>query len=176
MHSSAVHNCISRTVQNVSRVVGGAKSTAACLIGISTLKFRPRCLSLIDPSINVATAPLKHTAKHHLTIRAVPCGLYDDASPTFLIASHLPVLSTRPIPPANERYRLLGHGRMKLTDLTKNLNFFRYHLLFFTFTPLIFSGIFYAVTAGDPGPAVEGTGVRRVEYIDALFLCFSAMT
>jgi len=65
---------------------------------------------------------------------------------------------------------------MKLQDLTKHLNFFRYHLLFFTFTPLIVSGIFYAISAGEPGPATTGSGQRKVEYIDALFLCFSAMT
>ncbi|KAJ6593443.1 cation transport protein-domain-containing protein [Mycena capillaripes] len=49
--------------------------------------------------------------------------------------------------------------------IRKELNFYRVHILFFTFTPLIFSGIFYA-----------SNGQYRVSYIDALYNCVSAMT
>jgi hypothetical protein len=64
---------------------------------------------------------------------------------------------------------------MRARDITKHLNFFRYHLLFFTFTPLIVSGIFYAANTGEAG-ALNGTGNRKIAYVDSLFLCFSAMT
>ncbi|KAG1760094.1 hypothetical protein EDD22DRAFT_955263 [Suillus occidentalis] len=46
-----------------------------------------------------------------------------------------------------------------------HLNFFRIHVIFFTLTPLIFSGIFYA-----------SNGKYAVAYIDALFNSVSAMT
>ncbi|KAJ7072702.1 cation transport protein-domain-containing protein [Mycena amicta] len=49
--------------------------------------------------------------------------------------------------------------------LRKQLNFYRIHILFFTFTPLVFSGIFYASNAQ-----------YHISYIDALFNCVSAMT
>lgn len=50
----------------------------------------------------------------------------------------------------------------------QHLNFYRIHLIFFTFLPLIASGIFYASN----GPSPE----NQIAYIDCLFLCFSAMT
>ncbi|KAH9889441.1 TrkH-domain-containing protein [Cubamyces lactineus] len=60
-------------------------------------------------------------------------------------------------------------SNVKLEDLQaylrRHLNFYRVHLLFFTFTPLIFSGIFYA-----------GNGEYHIDYIDCLFNCVSAMT
>ncbi|KAI0776245.1 cation transport protein-domain-containing protein [Trametes elegans] len=60
-------------------------------------------------------------------------------------------------------------SKLKLNDfrayLLRHLNFYRVHLLFFTFTPLIFSGIFYA-----------GNGEFHIDYIDCLFNCVSAMT
>ncbi|KAJ7503005.1 cation transport protein-domain-containing protein [Mycena galericulata] len=49
--------------------------------------------------------------------------------------------------------------------IRKHLNFYRVHILFFTFTPLIFSGIFYA-----------SNGQYHISYIDALYNCVSAMT
>ncbi|KAL7414479.1 cation transport protein-domain-containing protein [Mrakia frigida] len=49
--------------------------------------------------------------------------------------------------------------------LEQHLNFFRIHLIAFTIIPLFFSGIFYGAN-----------GQFRIEYIDSLFLCFSAMT
>ncbi|KAL5532050.1 hypothetical protein ACEPAF_5614 [Sanghuangporus sanghuang] len=52
------------------------------------------------------------------------------------------------------------------SDFVEHLNFFRVHVLFFTFTPLIFSGIFYAANGS----------ATHVSYIDALFICFSAGT
>ena len=50
----------------------------------------------------------------------------------------------------------------------QHLNFYRIHLLCFTFIPLIASGIFYASN----GPSPQ----NQIAYIDCLFLCFSAMT
>jgi len=44
-------------------------------------------------------------------------------------------------------------------------NFFRLHLSAFIFIPLIFSGIFYA-----------SNGRFHIRFIDAVFLCYSAMT
>ncbi|KIJ31257.1 hypothetical protein M422DRAFT_104826, partial [Sphaerobolus stellatus SS14] len=45
------------------------------------------------------------------------------------------------------------------------LNFYRIHVLVFTFTPLIAAGIFYA-----------SNGEFHIAFIDALFLCVSSMT
>lgn len=64
---------------------------------------------------------------------------------------------------------------VKLNDLTKHLNFFRYHLLFFTFTPIIVSGIFYGANGKAPHDG-STADVQKVDYIDSLFLCYSAMT
>ncbi|KAI0802967.1 cation transport protein-domain-containing protein [Irpex lacteus] len=49
--------------------------------------------------------------------------------------------------------------------LKKELNFFRVHLLFFLFVPLISAGIFYGAN-----------GEFHIPFIDALFLCYSALT
>ncbi|GAA6062637.1 hypothetical protein JCM10212_000299 [Sporobolomyces blumeae] len=49
----------------------------------------------------------------------------------------------------------------------RHLNFYRLHLLFFTFVPLIASGVFYASN----GPSPE----NQIAYIDALFFCYSAI-
>ncbi|GAA5892072.1 hypothetical protein JCM6882_005687 [Rhodosporidiobolus microsporus] len=57
----------------------------------------------------------------------------------------------------------------KLSAFASNhLNFYRIHLLVFSFVPLIVSGIFYASN----GPSEE----NQISYIDALFMCTSAMT
>ncbi|KAK7057587.1 potassium transport protein [Favolaschia claudopus] len=47
----------------------------------------------------------------------------------------------------------------------KQLNFYRVHIIFFTFTPLIFSAIFYA-----------SNGQYHISFVDSLFNCISAMT
>lgn len=47
------------------------------------------------------------------------------------------------------------------------MNFYRVHLLAFTFIPLIAACIFYASN----GPAPE----NQVAFIDALYMCVSAM-
>ena len=49
--------------------------------------------------------------------------------------------------------------------IRREANFFRIHLSAFVFVPLISSGIFYA-----------SNGRFHIEFIDALFLCYSAMT
>ncbi|KAH9944580.1 TrkH-domain-containing protein [Amylocystis lapponica] len=62
--------------------------------------------------------------------------------------------------------RLSGHWIKSVGSYAlSHLNFFRIHIIFFTFTPLIFSGILYAVNGEFP-----------VSYIDCLFNCISAMT
>ncbi|KAE9400631.1 hypothetical protein BT96DRAFT_965214 [Gymnopus androsaceus JB14] len=52
-----------------------------------------------------------------------------------------------------------------LPPIRQHLNFYRIHILFFAFTPLIFSGIFYA-----------SNGRYKISYVDSLFNCVSAMT
>lgn len=49
--------------------------------------------------------------------------------------------------------------------IRREANFFRIHLSAFIFVPLVFSGIFYA-----------SNGQFHIKFIDALFLCYSAMT
>ncbi|KAI0282873.1 cation transport protein-domain-containing protein [Russula aff. rugulosa BPL654] len=61
--------------------------------------------------------------------------------------------------PSKETYFGRLHSFLRL-----NLNFYRLHILYFTFTPLIFSGIFYA-----------SNGRFHIAYIDALFNSVSAM-
>ncbi|SPC67811.1 related to potassium transporter TRK-1 [Ustilago sp. UG-2017b] len=60
-------------------------------------------------------------------------------------------------------------ARTKLKSMArwcgKHLNFFRVHVLVFTFTPLIAAAIFYACN-----------GETHVNFIDCLFVCVSAMT
>ncbi|VDC02697.1 unnamed protein product [Peniophora sp. CBMAI 1063] len=51
-----------------------------------------------------------------------------------------------------------------LTFLSGQLNFYRLHILYFIFTPLIFSAIFYA-----------SNGETHISYIDSLYNCVSAM-
>ncbi|KAL5504739.1 hypothetical protein ACEPAH_7402 [Sanghuangporus vaninii] len=51
------------------------------------------------------------------------------------------------------------------STVKNHLNFFRVHLLFFTFSPLIFSAIFYAAN-----------GRNHISYIDSLFNSVSATT
>ncbi|KAG8730443.1 low affinity potassium transporter, partial [Ceratobasidium sp. 414] len=51
------------------------------------------------------------------------------------------------------------------TSFYNSLNFFRFHVLVFTFTPLITAAIFYAAN-----------GLYPISFIDALFNCVSAMT
>ncbi|KAL0950517.1 hypothetical protein HGRIS_007326 [Hohenbuehelia grisea] len=50
-------------------------------------------------------------------------------------------------------------------QIKRHLNFFRIHLIVFTFTPLVFSAVFYA-----------SNGQNHIPYIDALFNCISAMS
>ncbi|TFK74624.1 TrkH-domain-containing protein [Pluteus cervinus] len=57
-----------------------------------------------------------------------------------------------------------SRARAAWTSITNHLNFYRVHLLAFTFTPLVFSGIFYA-----------SNGENHISYIDSLFNCVSAM-
>ncbi|WVW80474.1 hypothetical protein I302_102456 [Kwoniella bestiolae CBS 10118] len=63
-------------------------------------------------------------------------------------------------------------GRIK-----HHLNFFRIHVLIFTFTPVITACIFYAANGSASGNANStNLGRQRVTFIDSLFVCFSAMT
>lgn len=72
------------------------------------------------------------------------------------------------------RSRLLG----KASDyFSQHFNFFRIHLTVFTLLPIIFSAILYAGNESSTGNARDNTtGIQKVEYIDSIFLCFSAMT
>ncbi|KAG6902774.1 hypothetical protein C0995_011922 [Termitomyces sp. Mi166 len=56
-------------------------------------------------------------------------------------------------------------GPMWWRKVAKHLNFYRVHVMYYVFTPLIFSAIFYA-----------SNGRYHIPYIDALFNCVSAMT
>ncbi|KAH7102157.1 cation transport protein-domain-containing protein [Auriculariales sp. MPI-PUGE-AT-0066] len=60
---------------------------------------------------------------------------------------------------------LLATLRHWKVAIYNQLNFYRIHLIIFTFTPLIFSGIFYGAN-----------GRYHISYVDALFNCVSAMT
>jgi hypothetical protein len=60
--------------------------------------------------------------------------------------------------------------------LNRHLNFFRYHLLFFTFTPIVISALLYAGNGSSQGNANTGVGIAKLQYIDCLFMAFSAMT
>lgn len=68
------------------------------------------------------------------------------------------------IPDNHEAPSLFRRTRL-LDHLLEQVTFFRVHPFAFTFIPLIFSGIFYA-----------SNGRYHVSYVDALFLCYSAMT
>ncbi|KAK8865627.1 hypothetical protein IAR55_000772 [Kwoniella newhampshirensis] len=60
---------------------------------------------------------------------------------------------------------------------SRHLNFFRVHLLLFTFTPIVVACILYAGNGSASGNANStNTGRQKVEFIDCLFICFSAMT
>ncbi|GAA6010211.1 hypothetical protein JCM11491_005393 [Sporobolomyces phaffii] len=61
-----------------------------------------------------------------------------------------------------------GVGASAASFAKRHLNFYRLHLLFFTFLPLVASAIFYASN----GPAPES----HIAFIDCLFLCYSAAT
>ncbi|RPD57724.1 hypothetical protein L226DRAFT_512491 [Lentinus tigrinus ALCF2SS1-7] len=68
------------------------------------------------------------------------------------------------MPSFPNRVSLGRFGNFK-SYVLRHLNFYRIHIVFFTFTPLIFSGIFYGANGEFP-----------VSYIDCLFNCVSAMT
>lgn len=52
-----------------------------------------------------------------------------------------------------------------LRFIADEATFFRIHLAAFTFIPLVFAGIFYA-----------SNGEYHVNFLDSMFLCYSAMT
>ncbi|KAF8740254.1 TrkH protein, partial [Rhizoctonia solani] len=60
---------------------------------------------------------------------------------------------------------MAGGFRTTWKNFYKSLNFFRLHVLFFIFTPLISASILYAAN-----------GLYPISFIDALFNCVSAMT
>ncbi|WWC68336.1 uncharacterized protein I206_102261 [Kwoniella pini CBS 10737] len=61
--------------------------------------------------------------------------------------------------------------------LGHHLNFFRLHVLIFTFVPIIVACIFYGANSHASGNAnsIE-LGRHKVTFVDGLFVCFSAMT
>lgn len=71
----------------------------------------------------------------------------------------------------------VAEARDTWQKLKCHFNFFRIHLLVFTFIPIIAACIFYAANGSASGNANSGlTGRQKVTFIDSLFLCFSAMT
>ncbi|PFH45965.1 hypothetical protein AMATHDRAFT_8427 [Amanita thiersii Skay4041] len=68
-------------------------------------------------------------------------------------------------PPPSLLTRLLDWTTHALNYAIEEINFFRIHLFAFVIIPLIASIIFYA-----------SNGRFHVKYVDALFLCYSAMT
>jgi hypothetical protein len=71
----------------------------------------------------------------------------------------------------------VGNIRRAFNHFIHNFNFFRIHLTVFTLLPIIFSAILYASNGSSIGNANDNaTGLQKVEYIDSVFLCFSAMT
>ncbi|KAF9012537.1 cation transport protein-domain-containing protein [Cyathus striatus] len=73
----------------------------------------------------------------------------------------MPSVRSQPYTTASQHEKTGGLWR----SIAKNLNFFRVHLLFFTFTPTFASLIFYA-----------SNGETKIAYIDCLFNCVSAIT
>ncbi|KAH9050993.1 cation transport protein-domain-containing protein [Lactarius deliciosus] len=68
------------------------------------------------------------------------------------------------MPSSDEQFSPESSFQKVYSLLSNNLNFYRLHILYFTFTPLIFSGILYA-----------SNGRFHIAYIDALFNSVSAM-
>ncbi len=69
------------------------------------------------------------------------------------------------------------HHSLALLMKTQNLfhlNFYRVHVLYFIFTILLSSVILYG--SGVDGNSDDAEALYRLRYIDALFLCTSAMT
>ncbi|WVQ65241.1 uncharacterized protein L199_003414 [Kwoniella botswanensis] len=61
--------------------------------------------------------------------------------------------------------------------IKNHLNFFRIHVLIFTFTPIIAACVFYAANGSASGNANStNLGRQKVTFLDSLFICFSAMT
>ncbi|KZO98890.1 hypothetical protein CALVIDRAFT_511724 [Calocera viscosa TUFC12733] len=58
-----------------------------------------------------------------------------------------------------------GQRKSLWRSFVSNLNFFRIHVLYFTLTPIVFACIIFAVN-----------GAYHVEFVDALFCSYSAMT
>ncbi|KAH6913933.1 potassium transporter [Coprinopsis sp. MPI-PUGE-AT-0042] len=83
-----------------------------------------------------------------------------------LFPSLPPTISTVPVPDMADQpsENQPNDDRSLWNRFTKHLNFYRVHLLGFTFTPLVFSVIFYL-----------SNGRNKISYVDSLFNCISAM-
>ncbi|KAH9067652.1 cation transport protein-domain-containing protein [Lactarius vividus] len=90
---------------------------------------------------------------------SLACCLHYTRAPAIRLA-----LSTRGMPSSDEQSLRESSFQKFYSLLSHNLSFYRLHILYFTFTPLIFSGIFYA-----------SNGRFHIAYIDALFNSVSAM-
>ncbi|ORX34133.1 cation transport protein-domain-containing protein [Kockovaella imperatae] len=67
--------------------------------------------------------------------------------------------------------------RITWQGINEHLNFFRYHVILFTFVPIVAACIFYAANGTATGNANSpDVGIQKVLFIDSLFLCYSAMT
>ena len=56
------------------------------------------------------------------------------------------------------------------------LNFYRAHMLYFIIVILVSSVIVYGEGIADNDHGVNGPSMSKLRYVDALFLCCSAMT
>ena len=61
-------------------------------------------------------------------------------------------------------------------DEVCQLNFYRAHMLYFIVIILLFSVIIYGEGLANNDHGVNGPIMSKLRYIDALFLCCSAMT
>ena len=74
---------------------------------------------------------------------------------------------------ANKPKTILSKLWQRFREEVFRLNFYRVHMAYFLITILISSVILYGSGIVDDPTEDDG---RRLEYIDALFLCTSAMT
>lgn len=72
--------------------------------------------------------------------------------------------------------RLKGGFLQWLSDEVVQLNFYRAHMLYFIVVILLFSVIVYGEGLANNDHGVNGPSTSKLRFIDALFLCCSAMT
>ena len=132
----------------------------------NSTSFRP--LKSVQPAFDAKCA--KHDPRWKLRLYTV----HTTSSSLFISLTSTSISSTRVemiIPKTQSIYdKAVAYGRT-------HFNFFRIHLTVFTLLPFLFSAIFHAANGSSVGNARDNAvGIQKVQYIDSLFLCFSAMT